>query len=120
MRSDEIIRGIKQGQREGKAFIKWWRSENDFTDYELFDNFIARANSGHEFAGYELLDVDQMWEVLKRWKPIGLKRVNSRMGEQIEWQRKAADGSLHLQTCSLTPDSIMFIFDYETDGDVVG
>ena len=120
MRSDEIIRSIQQGQREGKSFIKWWRRENDFIDYELFDSFIVRTGSGHEFAGYELLDVEQMWDVLKRWKPTGLKRVNSRLGEKIEWQRKAPDGSLQMQTCSLTPESIMFIFDYETGGDVVG
>ena len=120
MRSDEIIQGIKQGQREGKAFIKWWRSENDFTDYELFDNFIQRANSGHEFAGYELLDVEQMWEVLKRWKPNGLKRNRTDKGEKIKWLKKGADGVLDLQTCPFTPKSIMFIFDYETRGDVVG
>ena len=120
MRSDEIIRGIKQGQIEGKSFIKWWRSENDFTDYELFDNFVARAGSGHEFAGYELLDVDQMWDVLMRWKPTGLKRIRSDKGEKIKWQKKTADGRLEVQTCPLTPESIMYIFDYETRGDVVG
>ena len=120
MRSDEIIQSIQQGQKDGKAFIKWWRNENDFTDYELFDNFIARAGSGGEFAGFELLDVDEMWDVLKRWKPTGLRRVHTTMGDRIEWQRRTLDGTLKQQSCSLTPESIMYIFDFETRGDVVG
>ena len=120
MRSDEIIRDIRMGQEEGRAFIKWWRIENDFTDYELFSSFIANARSSHEIGGYDLLDLEQMWDVLMRWKPTGLKRVKKSKGDEIEWQKKAADGSLQLEICSFTPETVMAIFDYETRGDVVG
>ena len=120
MKSDEIIRGIKQGQSEGKIFIKWWRRENDFTDYELSESFIANADPSHEIAGYELLDVDEMWDVLKRWKPNGLKRVLTDKGEMIKWQKKGVDGALEVRTCPLSAQAIMFIFDYETRGDVLG
>lgn len=119
MRSDEIIRGIVQGRREGKSFIKWWRIENDFTDYELLDSFIEHAGSGDEFAGYELLDTEQMWTELKRWKPSGLKRHRTVHGEQIEWQRKSAGGTLNTETRPFTPEAIMEIFDEETGGDVL-
>lgn len=120
MRSDEIIREVQSGQKKRQAFIKWWRKENDFSDYELFDSFVAHADDSHEIAGYELLDIEQMWDVLKRWKPTGLRRNKSARGETIEWEKKRVDGTLELQTCPLTPESIMFIFDYETRGDVVG
>jgi len=120
MRTNEIIRGIEEGQKAGKKFIKWWRIENDFTDYETFDSFIAHADSYHEIAGYQLLDIDEMWDVLKTWKPTGLKRVKTAKGEMIEWQKKAADGTLATETCPLTAKAIMYIFDSETGGDVVG
>ncbi len=120
MRSDEIIRDIRMRQNEGRAFIKWWRIENDFTDYELFESFIANARSNHEFGGYDLLDLEEMWDVLLRWKPTGLKRLKTKHGEEIMWQKKAADGSTQLEICSFTPETVMAIFDYETHGDVVG
>lgn len=120
MRADEIIRDIKKGQEAGQAFIKWWRIENDFTDYELFDSFIENARSSHEIAGFELLDLEQMWDVLTRWKPTGLKRVRTGTGEMIEWLKKTDDATLELEVCPFTPESVMQIFDYETHGDVVG
>lgn len=120
MRSDEIIRDIRMGQEAGSAFIKWWRSENDFTDYELFESFIANARSSHEIGGYELLDLEQMWDVLKRWKPTGLKRVRTGHSDEILWEKRGADGTLQPEVCPFTPEAVMFIFDYETRGDVVG
>lgn len=120
MRSADVIKGIKQGRSDGKSFVKWWRIENDFTDYELATSFIEHAESGHEIAGYELLDNEQMWEVLKRFKPHGLRRVQSRSGEKIEWQKRDTGGGVHTETCAFTPEAIMYIFDYETGGDVVG
>ncbi len=120
MRTDEIVRGITKGQEEGQVFIKWWRIENDFTDYELFDSFIENARSSHEIGGYELLDLEQMWDVLKRWKPTGLKRVRTGKGEEIEWQKKAAGRTQQLKVCPFTAEAVMYIFDYETRGDVVG
>ena len=120
MRALEIIRDIDKQRDTGKRFIKWWRIENDFTDYETFDSFIAHARSSQEIGGYELLDIDEMWDVLKRWKPTGLRRVYSTKGEHIEWQRRATDGTLRTEICPLTPESMIAIFDYETGGDVVG
>lgn len=120
MRTNEIIDGIRQGQKQGKSFIKWWRIENDFIDYETFDSFIEHAGSKHEIAGYELLDIDEMWAELKRWKPTGLNRRATTRGEEIEWQHLGADGTLKVETCPLTARSIMHIFNAETGGDVVG
>lgn len=120
MRAEEIINDIRKGQERGQAFIKWWRKENDFSDYELFDSFINHASSFHEIAGYELLDLEQMWSELKRWKPTGLKRVKTGTGYEIEWQRRAADGSLQKEVYPFTPEAVMAIFDHETRGDVVG
>ncbi len=120
MRAGEIIRAIENGRESGMMFIRWWRPENDFSDYELCDNFIRNADSTHEIGGFDLLSLEQMWDVLTRWKPTGLKRVKTARGEMIEWQKRQADGTLKLETCPLTPGAVMYIFDYETGGDVVG
>ena len=120
MRRGDIVQAIEKGREEGMLFIHWWRKENDFSDYELCDSFVRNADSSHEIGGFDLLNLEQMWDVLTRWKPTGLKRYRSGRGEMIEWQRKGADGTLERETCALTPETVMYIFDYETRGDVVG
>lgn len=119
MRKNQILRDIEKGKSEGKEFIKWWRIENDFTDFELVDTFIKNADSYHNIADFELLDTDQMWDVLKRWNPSGLRRSKSTKGDKIEWQHKTKDGQQHTYTCAYNARSIMSIFDAETRGDTI-
>lgn len=120
MRSGDIIQAIEKGRGEGLSFIRWWRIENDFSDYELCDSFVRHSDSNHEIGGFDLLSIEQMWDVLKRWKPSGLKRVRTARGDLIEWHKKRADGTVVFETCAFTPEAVMHIFDYETGGDVVG
>jgi len=119
MRSGEILQEIEKGREDGLTFIRWWRKENDFSDYELCDRFVKNSDSFHEIGGFDLLNLEQMWEVLKRWTPSGLRRIRTARGEQIEWHRKLPDGRVEVETCALTPEAVMYIFDYETGGDVL-
>ncbi len=120
MRLSQILKDLQEGKANGKEFIKWWRKENDFTDYELIDRFLTNADSQHEIESFALLDKDEMWDQLKRWKPVGLRRSKSTRSEQIEWQHRTKEGKLHTYTCPYTAQSIMSIFDAETKGDTVG
>lgn len=119
MRKNQILRDIARGKEQGLEFIKWWRLENDFSDFELVDTFIKNADCYHEIADFELLDKEQMWEILKRWKPSGLRRRKTARGESIEWQHLTKDGQKHTYTCPYTARSIMSIFDAETGGDTI-
>lgn len=120
MKANQIISELQRGKAEGKEFIKWWRKENDFTDYELLDNFMKTAENRHEVDNYQLLDREQMWEVLKRWKPTGLRRSKSTKSDNIEWQRKNKDGRQQTYICRYNAHNIMSIFDTETRNNTVG
>ena len=120
MRSNQLKTELMQGKHHGKEFIKWWRKENDFADFELIDRYIDTLGSRHVGANFELLDKDQMWEILEHWKPAGLKRGNSNKGAKIEWQHLGKDGQKHTYTCPYSARNIMSIFDTETRGDTIG
>ncbi len=61
MKSRQIIQDLEKGKLEGKEFIKWWRKENDFVDYELVDNYLKNSKTEHEIENYELLNMEEMW-----------------------------------------------------------
>jgi hypothetical protein len=118
MRSRQIFHELEQGKQQGKDFIKWWRKENDFADFELIDRYMKMADQS-EIENFELLDKDEMWEVLTYWKSSGLRRSKSTKGEKIEWQHMGKDGLQHTYTCPYTARAIMSIFDAETHGDTL-
>jgi len=120
MRSAQIINDLQKGKMEGKEFIKWTRKENDFSDYELLENFLKSAGRNYEIENYELLNKDEMWEVLRRWKPTGLRRSKSTKSDSIEWHHRNKDGQDQTYTCPYNAHNIMSIFDTETRGKTVG
>lgn len=119
MQSYQIVSELEQGSKQGKEFIKWWRKENDFVDYELIDRYVKAIDTKHEIENFELLDKNEMWEILKQWNPTGLHHLHSSKGEKIEWQHKDKDGQMHVYTCPYTARAIMSIFDVETQGDTI-
>ena len=120
MRDNQIKTELTQGKEQGKEFIKWWRKENDFVDSELIDRYLDTLGSRHEIENFAMLDKNQMWDVLKRWKPAGLRHRKSTNGEKIEWQHLGKDGQQHSYTCPYNARNIMSIFDAETRGDTIG
>jgi len=119
MRSNEIVREIGEQPGSDHEFIRWWREENDFADYELVDSFVENSQTDLEIGGYELLDIEQMWQVLLNWIPKGLARVSTRKGEVIEWTKVGKDGKKHTYICPFSAETVMMIFDEETRGDVL-
>jgi hypothetical protein len=118
MKGSDVVRDLA-GQKTDRRFIKWWRKENDFVDYELVDDFLADARQEQEFAGYELLDLQQMWETLRRAVPGRVAREKYGQREVIVWSRMAEDGTMKEEVCPFTPESVMTIFDVETRGNVL-
>ena len=119
MRRNEILRDIEKGKEEGKEFIRWWRKENDFVDYELVDHFIKSADAFHEMENFELLDMEQMWQVLKKWKPTGLRHSKSTRSDMIVWDHTDRNGEKHTYTCPYNAHSLMSIFNAETRGNTL-
>lgn len=120
MKGTEIAREIEQRQDASLCFIRWFRKENDFVDYELTERFLRDANVEKEYAGYELLNIEQMWQRVKNLDPKHLHReTRTRGGEVIVWERPEVEGPGRTQTCPFIPDSLMTIFNVLTRGNIV-
>ncbi len=121
MTGREILQELATQRTPEQHFIKWWRRENDFADYELIDNFIKDAKPDQEFAGYSLLSIDQMWDVLKNMLPDHVKReARTRAGDIIIWTREGKKGEAKVHECPYIPESLMTIFDVTTRGNPIG
>lgn len=111
----EIMKELREMRDERFQFIKWWRKENDFCDFQLLEDFKKNVTQEHEFAGYELLTTEEMWTELKSLVPEHVSKDKSWGKEVIRWQRPQKEA----RVCPFTASSIMDIFDVETRGDVL-
>lgn len=115
----EVVKEIDSMGKGERCFIKWWRKENDFVDYELVDTFLANLMPDHEFSGFELLTVDQMWEELQRREPRRVTLGKSFGEKVIHWRQMTEDGTVRELVLPFEPKSIMTVFDGETRGDTM-
>ena len=73
----------------------------------------ARAAVGGEVAGFELLDLEEMWRILCELDPDPLSRVNDGGREVIRWVWKDRGGKEHLTTFPFTPEGVMELMESE-------
>ncbi len=102
-----------------RRFIKWWRKENDFADYELIDKFMAHIAPEHEFEGFELLSMDEMWQELKRREPKRIWMEKQKGEPVLHWQHLGSDGRLREDHYRYSAKVLMALFDKETHGDTL-
>jgi len=119
MKGSEIVKELRDNKVDQQNFIKWWRRENDFLDYELVAKFLEDVEPNQEFGGYEVLGLEEMWRHLQKIAPERVKREKRGNREVVVWTREAEDGTESTQVCDLTPRNLMAVFDVETRGNVV-
>jgi hypothetical protein len=112
----DFLKVIEQGKKEGKEFIKWWRKESDFVDFELIDRYLQAEDARHDFENFDLLDKQEMWKVLQEQVPGELYHRVATQSDTIEWQRIDKDGKTQTYVCPYNAHSMMSIFDAETKG----
>jgi hypothetical protein len=119
MTGSELRRKLMDTDSEGRCFIKWWRKENDFADYELIDHFLQNLTSEHEFEGFELMTMEEMWEELHSREPkrIWMEKIHGR--KMLHWQHLGRDGQLREDIYRFSPEVIMALFEKETHGDTL-
>jgi hypothetical protein len=118
VRESEILKMIEERRNENHHFVKWWRKEDDFLDYELIERFIENAGSNKELEGIDLLTMDDMWNELKRIAGARVKLMHDTTGDKVEWVYKGKTGT-KTQVCAYTPETLMSIFDVETKNNPV-
>jgi len=118
MKGTEIERALKATMSEKHCFVKWWRKENDFLDYDLIDRFLDNLSSGEEISGMDLLTMDDMWGEVKRVGGTRVKLVHEKSGDKVEWLHLGKKG-LHKDVCVYCPETLLTIYDVETHGNPV-
>ncbi len=115
MRGADIAKEIPERRKEGQFFIRWWRKEEDWLDFDLIDTFLTNINPDEEIGGYDLLGMEEMWEYVRKVCGDRVARTTRKGEEVILWQ-KQPDNEL---VCLFTPDSLLKIFDAESRGNYV-
>lgn len=114
MRGREILKTVEQLRNDEHCFVKWWRKENDFADYDLIDRFAATAAPSEEIDGLDLLTLDEMWNEVKRIGGNRIKLVHELKGDTVEWDHLGKT-----EVCVYTPETVLHIFDAETRGNPI-
>jgi len=83
-------------------------------DIELIDAFYDTVKAGDQFDGFELLDMEQLWEIVKRLCADRVTRSVQEGNEVITWQRLDTTGAKRSIRCSFAPEFLIQIFDVET------
>ena len=118
MRGREIITALNERRSEEHRFVKWWRKEEDFLDYDLIDRFVENTGGSDEIGGIDLLTMDDMWHEVKRIGGTRVMLFHDKNGDNIEWTHKGKTG-LRTHVCIFAPETLMEIYDVETKGNPV-
>lgn len=119
MNGKDLFKELEQLREENHHFIKWWRKENDFVDIELIDTFYETAKAGDQYEGFELLDMEQLWEIVNKLCGDRVKRARQDGNEILTWERLDNKGAKRFIRCSFAPEFLMQIFDVETRGNYI-
>lgn len=114
MKGTDIRHLLEEQMQPQHRFVRWWRKENDFLDYDLVERFRGDLDDNDEIGGVELLTFDEMWRELKR---VGGERIrhghDRRRGEVVEWIHEEG-GQNRTEVYPYTAEAILDIYDAET------
>jgi len=121
MRGAEIIERIQRERTPDKQFIRWWRREEDWLDYDLIDRFLQNADPDEEIGGYSLVTMEEMWDqVLTLTGEDRLRREARDGSEMLIWRREQSSNKGEKEyTCLYSPESLINILDVETRGNLI-
>lgn len=117
MEGPKVLQEVDRQRAPTHTFIKWWRREHDFLNFELLERFEEEIRDDRIkwLEGFELLDTEEMWRELKDRFPERVFREKRTKGEFLVWHRKEGE----TRECFFTPENIMTVFDVETRGNVI-
>ena len=118
MRGREIIAALNERRTDNHCFVKWWRKEEDFLDYDLIDRFVENTGGAEEIGGIDLLTMDDMWNEVRRIGGSRVTLLHEKDGDRVEWAHVGKTG-LRKNICAFTPETLMEIYDVETKGNPV-
>ena len=119
MNGIELLKQLEQLRNDNHHFIKWWRKENDFVDIVLLDSFLETVKAGDQFEGFDLLNMEQLWDIVKKLCGNRVMRTQQEGHEVINWERPDKQGAKRIISCSFAPEFLLQVFDVETRGNYI-
>ena len=122
MQGYELVKEIEKernAHRE-RIFIKWWRKEEDFIDFDLVGRFLENLNYASDITGFELIDQEEMWNTVERLAQGRVSKVQKDGRLMLLWTPpEGAEIDEKCTECPYTPDMLLKILDAETNDNFV-
>lgn len=122
MQGYELVKKVETEKREhpDRMFIKWWRNEEDFVDFDLVSRFLDSYSFSSEIAGFELIGMDEMWETVLRRSKGKASKVRANGGWMVHWTPpKGAEDVERRSEHPYTPETLLMVLDVETGDNYV-
>ena len=116
MRGYELTKAIREQRDISHSFIKFWRKEEDFLDYDLLDRFLGNLRADQVVDGFELLNTDAMWDQVRHVAGKMVTRTVRDGKDILLWTD--AQGMV-TKELPFNEESLITIFDAETDDNYV-
>src|ERR671930_2787232 len=112
MTGKEVLEKIGSTRTSDHQFIKWWRKEEDYLDFDVIETFIVNTKDDEEIGGFDLLRMEDMWGYLEKVAPGRVSKAQRGGVNLVLWRRKSGEE----RECPYIPLSLIDIFDAETEG----
>jgi hypothetical protein len=122
MQGYELVKEIEKERsaHADRIFIKWWRKEEDYIDFDLATRFLETLNYASEISGFELIDQAAMWKVVESRSNGRVTKVQRDGRWVVLWSPpKGVETELTCTECDYTPETLLRILDAETNGNFV-
>lgn len=116
MTSYELTKAIREQRGSDHSFIKFWRKEEDFLDFDLLDRFLGNLKDDQAIDGFELLNADAMWDQVRKVAGSVVTRTVKEGKEILLWTDVQGTVTKELP---FNEESLIAIFDAETDDSYV-
>ncbi|MBU5611976.1 hypothetical protein [Geomonas azotofigens] len=118
MKGYQLVKEIREakGAHPDRVFIKWWRNEEDFIDFDLLDRFLQNLKEGEKIDGFELINEDEMWRTLEARCQGRISKVKRDGDWVLQWTPPPNRKVEEVQTeYPYSAESMVKILDSETN-----
>ena len=118
MQGYELVKKIEseRNAHPERMFIRWWRKEEDYLDFDLVARFLEKLDYGAEIGGFDLIDQEEMWQTIKKRCDGRAAKVQRDGRWVLVWTPpEGAEIEERLSEYPDTPESLLKILDVETN-----
>jgi hypothetical protein len=112
----DVKKAIAEQKQPEHLFIKWWRKEEDFLDFDILDHFLAEMQDDQKIDGFDLVDMEEMWGYVQKVAGTKVRRVDKEGKRLVLW---SDEKNLVTKELPYAPETLLTIFDTETDDNFI-